>query len=141
MAGILGGSMALGACGTMMHTQTWTMDTSASVPAAEGKVKVANEKNGNTKVKLEVSHLAPPALAAADTTTPATEATYVVWIRPPTGAPQNVGVLDVGKDRKGKLETTTPFKEFTVSVTLERNPAVTVPRGERVLDKRITMPS
>ena len=38
--------------------QTWTMNTAESVPAATGKVKVAEEKDGNTKVKVEVEHLA-----------------------------------------------------------------------------------
>jgi hypothetical protein len=114
------------------------MDTAASVPAAKGDVKVANEKDGNTKVKVEVEHLAPPALVAPEA---APTAAYVVWIKAPGGLPQNVGVLDVGQNRKGKLETKTPFKEFTVSVTLERSPAVTLPSGERVLDTRITMPT
>jgi hypothetical protein len=134
------GSMALGACSTtsMGRGQTWTMDTAASVPAAEGKVKVANEKDGNTKVKLEVQHLAPPALAAE---TPTGTESYVVWIQPPHGDAQNVGVLNVGSNRKGELTTVTPFKDFTVSVTLEKSPAATVPHGERVLDKRITMPT
>jgi hypothetical protein len=138
LTGILCGSMALGACSTMMHTQTWSMDTASIVPAAKGEVKVANEKDGNTKVKVEVEHLAPAPLVS-DVEVPGS--TYVVWIKPTNGPAQNVGVLDVGKDRKGKLDTKTPYKEFRVYVTLERSPAVTFPRGERVLDTRITMPT
>jgi hypothetical protein len=138
LTGVLCGSMALGACGTMMHTQTWTMDAASSVPGAKGDVKVANEKSGNTKVKVEVEHLAPAALVT-DVENPGTN--YVVWIQGPKGLPQNVGVLDVGKDRKGKLETKTPFKQFTVYVTLETSPTVIVPLGERVFDTRITMPT
>jgi hypothetical protein len=111
------------------------MNTAASVPAAEGQVKVANLKDGNTRVKVEVEHLAPPE-AVADT-----GGSYVVWIAPEKGEPQNVGVLDVGSNRKGKLETKTAFKEFTVKVTLEKSPAATAPRGATVMRTHITMPS
>ena len=138
LTGVLCGSMALGACSTMStlgHSQTWSMTTSETVPAAIGKVKVANEKDGNTKVKVEVEHLAPPALAAE------TAATYVVWIRPENGAAQNVGILSVGSNRKGELDTRTSFKEFTVMVTLEKSAAATYPSSATVLDSHITMPS
>ena len=69
------------------------------------------------------------------------EATYVVWITAPNGLPQNVGILKVGSDRKGSLETKTPFKEFTVMVTAETSAAATIPSGQTVMDTRITMPS
>jgi hypothetical protein len=127
--------MALGGgCGTTDRA-TWSMNTAASVPAAEGQVKVANLKDGNTRVKVEVEHLAPPE-SVADT-----GGSYVVWIAPEKGEPQNVGVLDVGSNRKGKLETKTAFKEFTVKVTLEKIPAATAPRGATVMRTHITMPS
>jgi hypothetical protein len=137
LATILGGSMALGGCQSMgMGSQTWSMNPSAdSATAAVGKVKVANQKDGNTKVKVEVDHLAPPAVAS-DTAT-----AYVVWIKPEQGLPQNVGILNVGSNRKGSLDTKTPYKEFTVMVTLERSPATQIPMGQHVLDTRITMPT
>jgi hypothetical protein len=129
--------MALGGCQSMgMGSQTWTMNPSAeSATAAVGKVKVANQKDGNTNVKVEVDHLAPATIASEHATA------YVVWIKPEHGAPQNVGILSVGSNRKGSLATKTPYKEFTVLVTLERSPAATTPMGEHVLDTRITMPT
>jgi hypothetical protein len=138
LAGVLWGGVGLGGCGTMgmMGGETWTMNTAESVPAAQGKVKVANQKDGNTKVKVEVDHLAPPALASEQLAS-----TYVVWIKSPQGLPQNAGVLKVGSNRKGSLETKTPFKEFTVLVTLETSPAATIPTGPAVMDTRITMPT
>ncbi|HVU51769.1 MAG TPA: anti-sigma factor [Polyangia bacterium] len=137
LAGMLSSSLALGACSTMGmgSSQTWSMNTAESAQAAVGKVKVANEKDGNTKVKVEVDHLAPPALAAEE------GSSYVVWIKPDNGSAQNVGVLKVGSNRKGELKTVTPFKEFTVMVTLEKSPGVTIPSGAPVLDTRITMPT
>jgi hypothetical protein len=134
LAGVLMGSLALGG-GCATDRATWSMDTAQSVPAAEGKVKVANQKDGNTKVKVEVEHLAPPT-SVADS-----GGAYVVWIAPENGSPQNVGVLDVGSNRKGKLETKTAFKEFTVKVTLEKSPAATTPRGATMMKTHITMPS
>ena len=59
VGGALIGALALGGC-SGMHEQTWTMSTTEKVPAAVGKVKVKNEKDGNTRVKVEVAHLAQP---------------------------------------------------------------------------------
>ena len=70
-----------------MGMQTWTLNTSDSVQAATGKVLVGTEKGGNTKVKVEVQHLAPPATVDEDSTA------YVVWLQPTGGDAQNVGVL------------------------------------------------
>ena len=135
MAGVLGSSLVVGACSTTGGSQTWHLTSAESAQAAAGEVKVANLKDGNTKVKVEVEHLAPPALAGEE------GSSYVVWIKPDNGAAQNVGVLQVGSNRKGELKTVTPFKEFTVMVTLEKSPAVTIPSGAPVMDTRITMPS
>jgi hypothetical protein len=137
LAGVLCGSMAMG-CGTMGgSSQTWTMAPTASdASAAIGKVKVKSQKDGNTDVKVTVEHLTPPFIAAE-----APSAAYVVWIKPAGGAPQNVGILQVGSNRKGDLDTKTPYKSFTVMVTLEKTPAATVPHGETVMDTHVTMPS
>ena len=131
VGGALVGALALGGCG---HEQTWTMDTTNAVPAAGGQVKVKNEKDGNTRVKVEVAHLAQPESAFNATT-------YVVWLKPQMGSAQNVGVLSVGKDLKGSLETKTAFKNFQVIVTAEDFPNVTLPRGPEVMNTRVVMPS
>src|SRR4051794_5949681 len=94
MGGALVGALALGGgCGTMdsmRGEQTWTMSTTDKIPSAVGKVKVAKTKEGNTKVKVEVAHLAQPEAAFDHAST------YVVWLKPQSGAAQNVGVLNVG---------------------------------------------
>jgi hypothetical protein len=135
MGTVLSSSLVFGACSTTGGSQTWSMNSAETATAAVGKVKVANEKDGNTKVKVSVDHLAPPALAAEE------ESAYVVWIKPDNGAAQNVGILKVGSNRKGELSTRTPFKEFTVMVTLEKSSSATIPSGAPVMDTRITMPS
>jgi hypothetical protein len=136
VGGALIGALALGSCSSMpgMHEQTWTMATTDKIPSAVGKVKVKEEKDGNTRVKVEVSHLAQP-----DDVFNAT--TYVVWLKPRAGIAQNVGVLNVDKKLNGSLETRTPFKDFTVLVTAERQPNATMPTGQSVMDTKVVVPS
>jgi hypothetical protein len=128
------GVLALGGC-TSMHEQTWTMNTTEMIPSAVGKVKIANEKDGNTRVKVEVSHLAQPAAVFDQTST------YVVWLKPEAGTAQNVGVLSVNKDLKGSLETQTAFKDFQVLVTAEKDASVTSPSGRSVMNANVVVPS
>jgi len=137
VAGSLVGALALGGCGHMRggSEQTWTMNTAESVPAAAGKVKVAEEKDGNTKVKVEVEHL-----AAADTVNEKAS-TYVVWLKPDSGTAQNVGALIVDKDLKGKLETKTAFKDFQVFVTAEKDANVTSPSQTTIMATKVVVPA
>jgi len=129
------GALSFGACGTMGHEQTWTMNTTEMIPSAIGKVKVKGEKDGNTRVKVEVSHLAPPAAVFDQTST------YVVWLKPEAGTAQNVGVLAINKDLKGSLETQTAFKDFQVLVTAEMDPNVTSPSGRSVMNTSVVVPT
>lgn len=104
------------------------MDRSAAVPAAEAQLKVKKKDNGR-EIKVAVEHLAPVERISPDALH------YVVWLQPTQGQamPANVGVLEVGDDHEGELKTTTPFKNFEVFVTTEKDAQVTAPRGERVL--------
>src|SRR5258708_38965623 len=45
-------------------------------PAAEGKITTENDRNGNTKVEVEVKHMAMP-----QALTPVKQS-YVVWVQP-----------------------------------------------------------
>jgi hypothetical protein len=135
--GVVVGTLGLGACGTMgmgRNEQTWTMTGAETVPAAEGTVKVAAEKDGNTKVKLEVKHLALPTSAFDESST------YVVWIKPDNGAPQNVGVLFVDKNLKGNLETRTGLKDFEVMVTAEHSSEAITPSERMVMNAKVVVP-
>jgi len=127
------GALAFGGC-SGMHEQTWTMSTTEKVPAAVGKVKVKNEKDGNTRVKVEVAHLAQ-ATSAFDATT------YVVWLKPEHGRAQNVGVLSVDNKLEGSLETKTAFKDFSVIVTAEKDANVMAPTGQSVMDTKVVVPT
>lgn len=136
VGGALVGALAFGGCGSMSRgEQTWTMATAEKVPAATGKVKVKNEKDGNTRVKVEVAHLAQPEEAFDQAST------YVVWLKPETGTAQNVGVLTLDKNLKGELETRTAFKNFQVIVTAEQDANATSPSGRSVMDTRVVVAS
>jgi hypothetical protein len=139
LTGALGGMLAFGgACSTSTgafgrNEQTWTLNGSDKAPAAQGKVEVAaKSKNGNRQIKVEVEHLAKPDQVFQGTTT------YVVWLKPEGGRPQNVGQLKLGDNLKADLETKTPYKVFDVLITAEASPQTMLPnRANEVFNTRV----
>jgi hypothetical protein len=103
------------------------MQTSDRIPAAQGRVEISKADNDNTKMKLEVAHLADPQKLAAGATA------YVVWIQSNPGQAQNVGALAVGDNRQASLETVTPHRDFQLFVTAEPAATVATPTSERLL--------
>ena len=104
------------------------MTTGPSVLGADGQVNVAEGPNGNTLVKIVIHHLASPGKVSAGATV------YVAWIQASEGgAQQNVGQIKINTDEEGMLETLTPFKRFTVTVTAESAPTAATPTGNPVL--------
>jgi hypothetical protein len=132
----LSGAVAFAGCSTtdsMMGRgkATWTLNNSAQVPAAQGKVEIKPGKNGNHDVKVEVEHLATPAQAYQGNTT------YVVWLKPAGAPARNVGILKLNDKSKGKFETTTPYTSFEVMVTAEAQPDATHPSDNMVLERQV----
>ena len=102
--------------------------SSHDVPAAKGTVKTEVSENGNTRVDLEVKHLANPRNISAQANT------FVVWAAPRTGeSPQNLGALRVDENLRGTIETTTPLRNFQLFVTAESSPNVDSPSGDKLL--------
>ncbi len=143
--------LAISGCATHRSGgATAELVASPRIPAAQGEVATETTKDGKTQVKVMVKHLAPPDKITQGATT------YVVWTRPigvpaaegegavsiperqesgnmtETGA-YNLGGLKVSKDLDGELETVTPFKSFELFITAEPSPAITQPKGERIL--------
>jgi hypothetical protein len=108
-----------------------TMITSAGSPAAEGTVQATKADNDNTKIEVRVKHLAAPSKLADDASV------YVVWIQPGKGDVQNVGALEVDKDLVGKLQTTTPHKAFTLTVTPEPSARMAAPTHKPVFSAEV----
>lgn len=104
------------------------MNSSPSVPAAQGQVKFKNAANDNTGIDLEVKHLADP----QKLTPPAQN--YVVWTRRAKDAePQNIGALSVDKNLTGTLKTVTPLHSFELFVTAEGSGQVQAPTSTPLL--------
>ena len=105
----------------------YPMTADKSGPAARGQVDVGRDKNGNTKVELEVEHLAAP-----ENLTPPKSA-YVVWFQERGGEASNQGSLKPGKNLKGTFKTVTQMKSFDVIVTAESDASVRTPSGSEVM--------
>lgn len=100
-------------------------------PAAQGEVRGKADSNGNTRLTIEVQHLAPPEKVQPGATC------YVVWVSNDVSIPQNLGALTLDSDLRGRLETTTPLHGFTVIITPEPSPTVVAPRGPVVLTAEV----
>jgi hypothetical protein len=107
------------------------MTSSAANLTGEGTVEAKKGDNGNTSVEVRVKHLAIPSKVAADASV------YVVWIQPRNAAIQNVGALIVDGDLVGKLDTTTPFLAFTLTVTPEPSARMASPTHEAVFSASV----
>jgi hypothetical protein len=100
---------------------------SAELPAAVGEAKATRDANGNTRVHLEVEHMAPPQNLQPP------KSVYVVWAETPEKQRYNLGQLKVDEKRRGRLDSTTAFTMFRLVVTPEDFPTVTEPTGPEVL--------
>jgi hypothetical protein len=107
--------------------QTVAFRGSPDVPAALGAAKVSKDNNGNSVVKVEVNHLAPP-----ESLSPAKKI-YVVWAQVPQGRIANLGQMVVGENRVGKFNGVTPLHEFRQIITAEDLAAVTAPSKQEIL--------
>jgi hypothetical protein len=120
---MIAGALAVGACA---HDEV-PLQATAEIPAAQGQLKVSTGDSGNTKVDVEVAHLADPERVRPGATN------YVVWVQSPNGRPQNVGALKVGDDQKGELETTTPYSQFQIFITAEPYATAAAPTSDRLM--------
>ena len=91
---------------------------SASVPAAEGFVKIKKDENKNYSIEIKLSNLAEP-----ERLQPARQV-YVVWVETKTNGIKNVGQLKSSKGLfsnalEGTLTTVTAFEPVRVFSTAE----------------------
>ena len=98
-----------------------SMESSVANTSGEGTVQAKAGPNDNTQIEVRVKHLSEPARVASDASV------YVVWIQPRNAEIQNVGALKVDADLVGKLDTTTPHRTFTLTVTPEPSARMAAP--------------
>ncbi len=110
----------------------YPLTNSGSTPAAQGNVYVDTGPNGNTRVAINVRHLAPPSSITPMATT------YVAWIVPGADQPPiNAGAIEVDAELKGTLETITPHRQFEVIITPEASAVAMRPSNKPVLTARV----
>ena len=112
---------------TAAIAKKYPLTADKSVPAARGQVDVGHDKNGNTKVEIEVEHLAAP-----ENLTPSKSA-YVIWFQERGSEPLNQGSLKPNKKLKATFKSMTPLKSFDVFVTAESDASTKAPAGLEVL--------
>jgi hypothetical protein len=109
--------------------------TSTVVPAAEGTVKVSNNKDKGHNIDISILHLASPQRLQ-----PAAR-TYIVWMDTEQNGTKNLGEIHsedgfLSKTLKASLKTTTPFKPTRIFITAEDVAAISNPQGQQVLTTR-----
>ena len=124
---IVSAVIALVALTNVVEGKKYSLAADPSVPAARGQVDVGRDKNGNTKVEVEVEHLALP-----ENLTPPRTA-YVVWFQERGGEPVNQGALKPNKKLKATFKSVTPLKSFDVFVTAESDASTKAPGGSEVM--------
>ena len=107
------------------------MESSVANTSGEGTVQAKAGPNDNTQIEVQVKHLSDPARVASDASV------YVVWIQPRNAEIQNVGALKVDADLVGKLDTTTPHRTFTLTVTPEPSARMAAPTHPPVFTSEV----
>lgn len=121
-------AFSLAGCAT---AQKQTMESSVANTSGEGTVEAKAGPNGNTQLEVQVKHLSDPARVASDASV------YVVWIRPRNAEIQNVGALKLDADLVGKLNTSTPHRTFTLTVTPEPSARMAAPTHRAVFTAEV----
>jgi hypothetical protein len=109
------------------NAKKFPLAAAASIPAARGDVDINHDKNGNTKFKIKVQHLATPSALTPP------RAAYIVWLRERDGNASPQGQLRVDKKLNGTFEGVTPAKSFDIFITAEQETAPKAPTGEEIL--------
>lgn len=108
-----------------------SFQTSSIVPAAEGTVKIKNDKNNNYLIDLEVIRLAEPERLDPPKTV------YVVWMQTAQNGVKNIGQLKtssgfMSQTLKSSLQTVSSFEPREIMITAEDNASEQYP-GQVVL--------
>lgn len=106
--------------------------TSSVVPAAEGTVKVKNDKNNNYVIDVEVMRLAEPNRLSPP------KSVYIVWMETERNGMKNIGQLNtstgfMSKTLKSSLEAVSSFKPKEILITAEEDSQIQYPGSQVVL--------
>lgn len=112
-------------------SQKIVFQTSAIVPAAEGKVKIKKDNNDNYTIKVDLSNLSEPGRLQPPMKT------YVVWMESDNARVKNIGQINsstsfLSRRLKASFETVSSIKPTRLFITAEDDGTVQYP-GMQVL--------
>lgn len=131
LVSLIAGVALLVACGGPLKYQ---MVSTNVAPGADGRlVADVMQEQKQTKVTLEVTHLAPPNRVSPETNS------YVVWYRGDAKTPWiRVGALKYDEgDRSGEFEGTVPVVAFDFEVSAENVADSASPSASIVFSQRV----
>jgi hypothetical protein len=119
--------LSLGAC-----TSKYAFQTSPTVPAARGNVKVKQDGNKNYLIKIDISNL-----AEVKRLEPARDA-YVVWMVGADDLTKNMGQIKsssamLSPKLKASFQTVSPNKPHRIFITAENDATTTSPGSMIIL--------
>lgn len=108
-------------------------NSSAVVPAAEGKIKLKKDRNNNYAIQVRVNNLADPGKLHPP------RSTYVVWMESADNGLKNLGQLRIsggafGSKLRASLLTVTSFAPRKFFITAQDDGKAQYPANERVLE-------
>jgi len=112
-------------------TKPQAMVSAAGVPASQGTVKATQGDNGNTKLSIQVKHLAPPSKISPDAMV------YVVWLQPRNGERQNIGDPALDRNPEGSPATVPPPQPHHTPDPPEPGAQVAQPTHEPVFTSEV----
>jgi len=121
----------LAACGGPLK---YTVPSTARAPGADAKVIAdVSSSQGQTKLEIDVTNLAPPARISEKATT------YIAWYRKSSSATwARVGGLKYDEgDREGKISGSVPEVAFDLIVTAEQSEGPASPSPDVVITQRV----
>ncbi len=123
--------VSLGSCARSIN-----FNSSAVVPAAEGKIKLKKDRNNNYAIQVRINNLADPGKLQ-----PA-RSTYVLWIESVDNGFKNLGQLRIsrgaiGSRLRASLQTVTSFEPRRFFITAQDDGKAQYPANERVLETNV----
>lgn len=100
---------------------------SAVVPAAQGTVQIAKDKNDNYTIKMQVINLAGP-----ERLTPPRNV-YVVWLITADNRSRNVGQITTTSNLNANFETVSAFRPTKIMITAEDEAGVSYPSSSEII--------
>lgn len=113
----------------------YEIETNAPATAGTADITLSRDKTGNGNISVSFEHLAAP-----KDIDPSLSA-YVVWAQVEGKDPYKLGIVNYKeKKRSGDLSATYSESQFTLIVTVEKDPGVGAPVGAKIVELPVVAP-